>query len=108
MSHTGETDVLVTNRCVGGGRTLAENVLHKNTLVQQLIQFQNAQLTGRDFTQPPKEMVIYSPRRPRVTSEDHCTGSHGSVEIQEGTTSGGLRELDYKPAYQIVHCKQDQ
>lgn len=109
MSHTGETDVLVTNRRVGGGRTLAENVLHKNTLVQQLIQFQNAQLTGRDFTQPPKEIVIYSwARRPQVTSADHCTGSHGSVEIQEGTTSGGLRELDYKPAYQIVHCKQDQ
>lgn len=72
MSHTGETDVLVTNRRVGGGRTLAENVLHKNTLVQQLIQFQNVQLTGRDFTQPPKEMVIYSwARRPQVTSADH-------------------------------------
>lgn len=49
MSHTAETDVLVTNRCVGGGRTLAENVLHRNTLVQQLIQFRNAQLTGRDL-----------------------------------------------------------
>lgn len=97
MSHMAKTDVLVTNRCGGGGRTLAKNVLHRNTLVQLLIQFRNSQLTGRDFTQPPKKMVIYSwVRRTRVNPEHHCTGSHGSVGLQEGTTSGGLRELDYK------------